>query len=55
MRVVSESSIGGFLRSHLPGIGRIGGDSSPFVKAKRALKRGSYSQWTWRDLTRGKT
>ena len=32
-----------------------GGDSSPFVKAKRAIKRGSYSQWTWRDLTRGKT
>ena len=31
------------------------GDSSPFVKAKRALKRGSYSQWTWRDLTRGTT
>ena len=31
------------------------GDSSPFVKAKRAIKRGSYSQWTWRDLTRGKT
>ena len=30
-------------------------DSSPFVKAKRAIKRGSYSQWTWRDLTRGKT
>ena len=22
-------------------------DSSPFVKAKRAIKRGSYSQWTW--------
>ncbi len=32
-----------------------GGDSSPFVKAKRAIKRGSYSQWAWRDLTRGKT
>ena len=36
-------------------LGRWGGDSSPFVKAKRAIKRGSYSQWTWRDLTRGKT
>ena len=32
-----------------------GWDSSPFVKAKRAIKRGSYSQWAWRDLTRGKT
>ena len=35
--------------------GARGEDSSPFVKAKRAIKRGSYSQWTWRDLTRGKT
>ncbi len=34
---------------------RVAESSQEGEKAKRAIKRGSYSQWTWRDLTRGKT
>ena len=50
-----KPTISGQSRFSTPAAAHAGGDSSPFVKAKRAIKRGSYSQWTWRDFTRGKT